>query len=152
MRLWRSACLAAVSWARFIRRAPERGIVLEDANVILPPTINARNRKAATCPPLLYGTARGNAVTERSQSRRNRAERALRRARAAIADEHHDCGRHGTRFRRTAAIPERLTPIVQPARYSCSVGPNRCPVTGSDNPHDAVRVTPSAALLYRRAS
>jgi hypothetical protein len=26
IRLWRSACLAAVSWARFIRQAPERGI------------------------------------------------------------------------------------------------------------------------------
>jgi hypothetical protein len=89
MRLWRSACLAAVSWARFIRQAPERGIVLEGANVILPLTINARNRRAAT--PLLYGTACGNAVTERSQSRRIRPnapfDELVRLSRTSIADE-----------------------------------------------------------------
>jgi hypothetical protein len=67
-------------------------------------------------------------------------------------------------FRRTAAIPERRTPIVQPARYSCIVGPNRCPIAGSDSPHDAAKrhvwgtrqsrhgQLPSAALLSVRST
>jgi hypothetical protein len=77
MRLWRSACLAAAIWGALHSSSSGARHSLGRSNVILPPTINAIEEPRS---PPLYGTACGNAVTERSQSQRNRAELAVGRA------------------------------------------------------------------------